>query len=645
MKAYLALVSREIHERRALLAAAAVAALLPLIAPLLPSTGTNPPEDIREAVMWVMVFGLVPLFALLLGAGFIGRDLTEGRLGFYFAQPISGPTIWFGKLTAVVLLIWSAQVIVMLPTVLLAPDRLTLIAPKGPLGPYDPLWFTVLPLWLGPIGVLLLAHAMGTIWRARSAWVVVDLLGFLVVIGVVWILFRPFFFLFASGVVKVGLLWLVSVFLGGLLFAGAVQLSSGRVDPRRGHRALSLALWSILIIGVAALGGWTWWIRMGSPRDLSAVNEIAVGASDWIAVKGPSPGRADFQPRFIMNATDGRWFRANSNQMWEMRDVVFAKDDSRVVWLSPITFGASKLMVADLDVNEPKGRESDLDFDVFVRDMALSDDGDRLAVIEDTTVMVFDLDSRTQLAAAQIDDDFKPHQVTFEDRDRVRIETVDSTKNVTKRWRYQTRFFDIAGKSLSGGDEPRTAFYRMTIPRDDGLSLVSFYDVSDEEQQMILVDEVTGELVAELGKMPNWSNLRVVGNRLVVFRWAKGSEWIEIFDGYGELKHEIELGEVGTIFDGGEITSGRVVVGFWNWNSAEGIPETRGSGILDVATGQMDKVLDGYVPVVGFWGTGISPGAWDAGSTAGRIMLGENGSLHLWDPETNELERLIPVPD
>ncbi|MEE4272755.1 MAG: hypothetical protein V2I67_13865, partial [Thermoanaerobaculales bacterium] len=102
MKAFIALVWFEIRERKALLAAAAVASLLPLLAPLLPGTGNNPAADVREAVMWVMVICLVPLFALLLGVSFIGRDLSEGRLGFYYAQPLSGPTIWFGKLAAVV---------------------------------------------------------------------------------------------------------------------------------------------------------------------------------------------------------------------------------------------------------------------------------------------------------------------------------------------------------------------------------------------------------------------------------------------------------------------------------------------------------------------------------------------------------------
>jgi hypothetical protein len=643
MLAFLALVMHEIRERRALVVAAAVASILPVLAPILAGPGSNSPEDIREVAMWVMVCGLVPLFALMLGVSFIGRDLAEGRLGFYFSQPLAGPTIWFGKLTAVVLLLWVAQVVIMLPTVLFAPGRLHLLAPKGPLGPYDPLWFTVLPLWLGPIAVLLLAHAVGTLWRARSAWVGVDLVSLLAVVGGAWILFRPFFFRFSAKVAEIGLLWLVAILMLGLTVGGAIQMVSGRVDPRRGHRALSLTLWSILITGVATLGGWTWWIRSATPSDLSEVRQVAVGAADWIAVMGPSPGRVDYQPRFVINISDARWLRADSSNLWNMRDMVFARNGGRAVWLSPITFGSSKLMVADLDEVAPEGRASGLDFNVFVKHISLSDDGGRVAVIQDTTVMVFDLDNRSQLAAAQIDGDFKPHRLIFEDRDRIRIESIDSTKKVAERWRFQTRYLDIARKSLSEGGEPRIHFYRKTLARGDESSLVSFYDVSKEEQRLILVDEVTGERIAELGKMTNWSNIRVVGDRLVVFRWGADGERIEIFDGHGELRHQIELNDIGAIFDGGEITENRIIVGFWTWDSDEGPSPRLETAIIDVAEGVSEEVLHDYAPVMGLWETNTSTGAWDTGSTASRVLRGEDRSLHLWDPETGELEQLIPV--
>ena len=103
--------------------------------------------------MWVMVGGLVPLFALLLGVNFIGRDLSEGRLGFYFAQPMSGPKIWFGKLTAVVLLIWAAQLIMMLPTALLSGDPWRIVVAKDLFLKAISPWASSLTMWIVPVVV------------------------------------------------------------------------------------------------------------------------------------------------------------------------------------------------------------------------------------------------------------------------------------------------------------------------------------------------------------------------------------------------------------------------------------------------------------------------------------------------------------
>jgi len=643
MRAFVALVIREIDERKALLAAAAVASLLPVLAPLLPSTGPNPAADIREAVLWFVVLTLVPLFALLLGATFVGRDLSEARLGFYFSQPLSGLTIWFGKLAAMMFLIWATELIIMLPTMVMAPDPFRFLAPDDPLGPYDPLWYAWLPLWLGPLVVLLLSHAVGVAWRARSAWVVVDFIAFLAVCGGAWIGLGSFLFFFTPGVVKIGFFWLVGWLFVGLLAGGAAQIASGRVDVRRGHRAMSLTVWSILLVAVLCIWSWTWWIRAAAPIDLDEARQVALGSAEWIGVRGPSTGRADFQPRFVMNTADGRWFRAHSSDLWDMQDLVFSRDGSRVVWLAPANFGSSTLMVADLDTENPEGRDSGLVFETYARDPTLSTDGERLAVIQGSTVMVFDIEPVTQLAAAQIDGDFSPQFVAFEDDDRVRIESIDTSNKHSAENLFQTRFLDVEEKRLSDGDEPRIHFRRMSVSHEGGSSLISTYDLSKDEQRLILVDEDTGEQVAELGKMTSWSNIRVIGNRLLVFRQNDSGGHVEIFDGAGVLIHRVDFGDVGAIFDGGEITEDRIVVGLWSWGSDERPSPSLESVIINVADGVSESTLDGYAPMMGLWATGTSAGAWDTGALASRILKGEDHTLHLWDPATGVLKQIIPV--
>ena len=377
MRGFTALVWHEISERRALLAAAAVASLLPVLAPLLPATGGNPAADTREMVMWFMVGSLVPIFALLLGVSFIGRDLAEGRLGFYYSQPMSGPAIWFGKLTAVVLLMWAVQALIMLPTVVLAGDRVGLLVlelPAEVFGKVDYLTSFVAETfgrhfgwlaWIAPVGILLVGHAVGVVWRGRSAWLVVDLVALVAVVaGAFWAL-RPFLPFAAPVTGLAGTLWLLGSVLLGLIAAGAWQLTFGRVDLRRAHRTLSAALWCVLAVGVAALMGWSGWVRAATPADLLRVETVSVACGEWIAVNGPAFGRFDYYPRFVLNAADRRWLRAGEGRFsYRYRTSLwFSGNGEHVVWVEPTPGPDRSLMHAGLGGNELEPRSLGLALD------------------------------------------------------------------------------------------------------------------------------------------------------------------------------------------------------------------------------------------------------------------------------------------
>jgi hypothetical protein len=145
--------------------------------------------------------------------------------------------------------------------------------------------------------------------------------------------------------------------------------------------------------------------------------------------------------------------------------------------------------------------------------------------------------------------------------------------------------------------------------------------------------------------MVGWRSIRIVGDRLVVTRWGREGERIEIFDGFGTLVRTIELDDVGSIYPGGRIDEDRLVVGLWTWGSNEAPSPRMRTMVIDVAAATGEVVLDGYAPVLGLWGNETSAGAWDLGSTASRVLRGPDESLHLWDPETNDLKQLVPVPD
>ena len=160
-------------------------------------------------------------------------------------------------------------------------------------------------MWIVPAAILLVAHAVGIVWRARSAWLVVDFVALVAVaagafVGAVAVSALP-----AGQTGLVGTLWLLGWGLLGLIAAGACQLSFGRVDLRRAHRTLSAALWCVLGVGVAALVGWSGWVRAATPADLLRVEQVAVTSGTGSRSNGSAFGRFDYYPRFV--AQRGQW--------------------------------------------------------------------------------------------------------------------------------------------------------------------------------------------------------------------------------------------------------------------------------------------------------------------------------------------------
>jgi hypothetical protein len=645
MRAFTALVMREISERRALLAAAAVASLLPILAPLLPATGSNPASDIREAVMWIMVGCLVPLFALLLGVSFIGRDLAEGRLGFYFAQPLSGPTIWFGKLTAVVLLVWATNVLIMLPTVLLSPDPLHFLVATDVFDPFMLKWVSASILWVGSVAVVLLAHTIGIVWRARSAWLVADLIALLMVVGVGWLAVSPFLPIVAPSVGIGGVIWIVTWTLVGLMVGGAVQVSIGRVDLRRCHYALSATLWTVLVISTATVFGWSLWIRSATLKDLDGVFQLSVGSGEWIAAAGVSDGRFDYYPRFLCNIIDGRSLSIGPATIWQGPELEFSADGSRAVWSEFSSIDHWPLMYADLDVSNPKPVFSGVVLGNHWDDFSVSPDGKRFATLEDSMVAVYQIDNQEQLMAVHIDEEFNPFQLRFDDSNFLRILASSSWRDPAADRRWHLFHVDIAARSLVEGAELDTP-WRWWNRSNEGRADHHLTQIKrDGDYHLVILSPETGETVTDLGPGTYWSDVRVMSDgRTVVIRNRNNDHHLEVYSAEGSMIRRIQLPDADEIYDGGEVLPDRLLIGLRTWEGE--IPDrsrTLRTSLVDLKSGGAEAILKGRAPVLGTWGAWGSRGSWAVGSVAGRLLQGEDGSLHLWDPETGELEQIIPV--
>lgn len=643
MRAFAALVLHEINERKALLAAAVVASLLPVLAPLLPSTGSNPADDIREAVLWVMVSGLVPLFALLLGVSFIGRDLAEGRLGFYYAQPMSGATIWFGKLTAVLMLIWMVETIIVLPTVLLAPDPVRFLELPHVLDPLVPMWLAPALYLVGSAAIVLVAHAVGVIWRARSAWLVVDTLALLVVIGVGWLAVSPFVFLVARDISVAAGVWLFGWLLVSLTAAGAVQATAGRVDPRRCHGALSMTLWGVLVASMSVLLGWSLWVRSADVDDLDESWVVATGPGEWIAVSGASWGRFDYHPEFLVNVVDGRTLPIGPDFNWSGPDVRFADGGTDVVWLETDGFLSWAVMTADLTAEDPVVCATGVTLGRDWEDVAIAPDGTRFAVLEGRTLAVYQSQPAEQLTAVRIQDQLNPIAIVFDDQDRVRVLASSRQGGTAGDTRWWLLWLDVSDRSLGGRVEIEMP-WRWSRRSRDGRADHPLTWVEDGDRSHVAIrDPQSGAVVRDLGIQSTW-NVRILdGGRILVIRNRDEDNRAELYEPTGERIWTVDLPEADEIFDGAMAAPNRLLLGLIDFDG--GASDRKASfrtAVLDLTTETCRELVSGDLPVLGRWGVSVTRGSWAVGSIASRLLIDTNGVVSLWEPDTDEIRQVVP---
>jgi hypothetical protein len=652
MRAFFALLWHEIRERRAMLVAAVIIALgIPLVTPLLPGTGSNPPEDVREILMWFAAGCVIPVFALLMGASFIGRDLAEGRLGFFYAQPLSGPTIWFGKLMAAAAVIWASQLIIMLPTAILSGEAGRILAARGlffvPIGE----WASSVIFWLGPFAVVLLAHALGIVWRARSVWIVGDVIALVALVVAVRLVEGPFLQVLSANVLLVITGWLVGAALLGLVAAGAVQVTVGRIDARRGHRVLSAVLWSVLAAAVITAAMWSHWVRTAVPSDLVRVNGISMGSGDWIAVTGHSVGRFDYFPGFIVNTTDGRWILAHSGSNVHERSVAFSSDQRLAVWTEPISLQEARLMAVDLGAERLRSRSTGIAVRRDWRDLVVSPNGRRAALIENDSVTVYEIESGALVAGAQVAGGFQPFRIRFRDEKTLEVLTGrrehDNGDASEYRMLWREHGFDLVTRSMSAGRYLDGAWRWSGRLLENQLLERLQKRKFDGKDRLFLIDPSTDEPVADLGELPTrWSDVRVsINGWIVIAREENEGKTLEVFNQHGGRGPRIEISDPGWLRIGGEVAPGQLAVGFVVWANDAGEPAERLTRLVDVATGEVVETLGGVSPVLGRWGLRVSPGAWRVGSVATRLFLGNDGTLHILNPDTYELTRMLPVRD
>ncbi|HYK04229.1 MAG TPA: hypothetical protein VE974_20930 [Thermoanaerobaculia bacterium] len=305
MNKALAIAARELNGRRSIFLTAAILAIIPYAVLLMPEVQRY---GRSSAVAWSGAFVAVCYvsgLALLLGATFVGRELVEKRMSFFFGKPVSERAIWFGKLAGGLATLALSAAIILVPVLLGSGDETPrLIRTLG--------YFALAALTL-----FLVSHAAATMLRSRSAIVFADVVACAIAGTLVSVMLRVLTDGLAGKLTDI-LLW--SLTLGGLVIliaAGAWQLSRGRIDPRANHRELSKFLWGATAGMLAIAGAAVLWVVSATPDDLwMRVYAMQVPNSDWVVTSGMAKNRGDYQAAFFKNVATGEYQRIPANEMW-----------------------------------------------------------------------------------------------------------------------------------------------------------------------------------------------------------------------------------------------------------------------------------------------------------------------------------------
>jgi len=636
MKTVAVVAWREIVEHRVFLLAALAALAVTLVVPLFPAFLGWSATDVREVLMWSMALGFTWLSAVFLGASMVTGTVAAGRFGFFLARPAGSAAIWFGKLLGVLAVVLTCQVVVVGPAVMASELK------EIDLG-LDELVLSGL-IVIVPLLLVLLAHAVATVWRGGTAWVVVDVVAFAVAVALGWISIGPLLRVGAEyAAVVVGLL-LVGGLAVSTVVAGVVQIVAGRGDGRRQHRVFSSVMWPTLVSASVAAAGFSIWLTHPSAEDLVGFDELAVHpAGEWIAVSGPARGRLDVETGFALDLNGRSSFRLGSGPAWAGGSRTLFSADGRVAAWRVRDGHAWRIRYADLNALQDGAADSPILLESGRR-LVLSPAGDRLAAIEGDTLVVSELASGDLAGAARIPDPWFPRDSVahyFVERDRARVLVlIDIAGDEAPS--LKALEFDIADRTLTETGTVADAGYwfAATIDSDRDRLLLRTTSAGGEHTYRY-VDGRTLEPVGWSAGRELGSPVRMLADGRLLRRVDEGdASWLERLTPDGEIDARIRLpGTVRSVVIGAEPTTAAVAVAV---SDREDSDRERGDWLLrliDLESGEIRELGHGLPATPFIWDVLHTP--LPAGSAAARLFLGEGNSLLLWNPVTGRMEPVV----
>jgi hypothetical protein len=616
VNAVLGIARQEVSMRRFLLAAAAGLSLLAcaLLALL-------PPEWSRELglPLVLVLFLAFPVgAAIAVGSSLVGRDLSEGRMSFYFSRPLSAGALWAGKFLGGAILVAGAFLCSCVPFALF--DR--------------GIGREAVGLWLlGLLGLMAFAHTISSMYRSGSRLFALDLALGAVLVSVIVLQVRHLTIagagrlLLTAGTFSLVLAGAAAV----MLTAAAAQLAYGRADARRGHIGLSAAVWTLALAAVAAFALWSGWLLGVTPAEVGGVGYplVASPAGNVFLFKGSSEhGRGGFSPFFLVDGQAGAYVRLAPERMTVP---AFAADGSAAAWVAPVVpwwwhaapyptdlsagtggHGAT-LAVARLGHGAPMVEEHPLEAADAATALAMDGDGSRVLLSGRAAVSLVDTTSGRLVADAPLSGvgaaDFLPNGA-------VRLyQTPDGPEHGA---------FVVVDWNPTDGSRVE----RARVPADARVFLLArrgdLAVVSTGARGKAIIDAASSAVRRFDSVTADFAGAALVLSSGVV-ALSLGEE-VRIVTRGGDAVARLPLDPGTLVYAFREPAPGELAVGLWTRSF-----DRRRTMFVDVSTGAVRHEEQGLLPAGQRQG-GMNPQA-EPGSFASRLFEGPRGELVALEPD------------
>jgi len=398
------------------------------------------------------------------------------------------------------------------------------------------------------------------------------------------------------------------------------------------------------VIGVFAYGQW---LVAVEPEDIVMADDVqSAPKGNWIVAGGESSFRFGLRAAFLINLESGEYLRIFPRDLGWIDGLVFSADGSRAAWLESSDRKTRQLMYAVLEENKPVSVASHMFFSGRLW-IELSNNGDRIAVLEDRTLSVSELESGRLVAAAQLPEGGEMYHLGFVHDNLVRVrQQLEQPLNPQSPSTTEIFEFDLGEQKLEHtGSLGRLGSWALVRPDANSRRLL-IADYRGEKVQWSVRDASSGAVLFDLGSVPGYrrSGMFLRDGGIVRVREDDEDLILDVFDGEGGPGREIRLGEYSMFVMSGEYSVRRLVVGEYSSARKTGNGGMWKSVAVDLETGMLHEIPgEGYPPVHFYGWRMVQP----ASPVASRlIMQGSDrnktrGRIVLWDPESDTLKEVI----